>query len=196
MPPAPPNWISLLIAKLCHDLASPLGAMGLGIEILESNPRDQETFQTLKESHQNALIRLKLYQLVFSENPSAGEVCSFLQRLCHLKNVKLQQHGNFPSPPSLLNIITALAYLSVETLINGGTLDLHFDGLHTRFHAYGPRVLWNPSLLKILMDPVVDEKAWETRTAFMGYVRYQCQRINKKIDYHAPDVHTFTLTLL
>ena len=55
----------LVAARICHDLASPLGAMGNGIELLEMMDLQGPEVELLSDSLRGALARLRVLRLAF-----------------------------------------------------------------------------------------------------------------------------------
>lgn len=65
---------TLLCAKICHDLITPVGAIGTGLEFIVGGPNSEnkELQGLLNESAQIAAQRLVLFRCVYgSQNPSA-----------------------------------------------------------------------------------------------------------------------------
>lgn len=57
---------ALLGSRICHDLISPLGAIGNGIELLEmSGAANTPEFQLIKDSVENANARIRYYRVAF-----------------------------------------------------------------------------------------------------------------------------------
>lgn len=65
--PLPPTELSALVsARLCHDLISPMGAIGNGLELLQMTQNDSSAELTLvSESLANALAKLRFYRIAF-----------------------------------------------------------------------------------------------------------------------------------
>lgn len=57
---------ALLGSRICHDLISPLGAIGNGIELLEmSGAANTPEFQLIKDSVESANARIRYYRVAF-----------------------------------------------------------------------------------------------------------------------------------
>jgi histidine phosphotransferase ChpT len=79
---------ALLCSRLCHDLISPVGAVGNGVELLEGAPGvDPEIFGLLNDSARKALAVLGFYRIAFGAAGgdgaalSAGELRQLAQAL-------------------------------------------------------------------------------------------------------------------
>lgn len=61
-----PDLSALVSAKLCHDLISPMGAIGNGLELLElSNAAGSPELELISDSLASALAKLRYYRLAF-----------------------------------------------------------------------------------------------------------------------------------
>lgn len=85
MPETPPSPTSadahdvdmtaLLGSRLCHDLASPLGALNNGVELLElSQAAPSEEMALLRATLDATLARLRFFRLAFGGGSADGEV--------------------------------------------------------------------------------------------------------------------------
>ncbi len=64
--PAAPDLTALVSARLCHDLISPMGAIGNGLELMQlaSTPGPAE-LALVNDSLANALAKLRFYRIAF-----------------------------------------------------------------------------------------------------------------------------------
>ncbi len=60
-----PDLIALLGSRLCHDLVSPIGAIGNGLELLEMSGAGGEEMELIRASLDAALARIKFFRLAF-----------------------------------------------------------------------------------------------------------------------------------
>lgn len=61
-----PDLSALVSAKLCHDLISPMGAIGNGLELLElSDMAGSPELELISDSLASALAKLRYYRLAF-----------------------------------------------------------------------------------------------------------------------------------
>ena len=68
--------IAMVSSRICHDLVSPLGAIGNGIELLGmSAPSQGPEMQLINESVENANARLRFFRIAFGA-ASAEQVIS------------------------------------------------------------------------------------------------------------------------
>ncbi len=74
---------ALLGSRICHDLISPLGAIGNGIELLELSGIDSPELALIREAVADANRRVKLFRLAFGAASEAqmirpGEIAALL----------------------------------------------------------------------------------------------------------------------
>lgn len=64
--PETPDLSALVSARLCHDLISPMGAIGNGLELMQmSGGRSGAEVNLISDSLDNALARLKFFRVAF-----------------------------------------------------------------------------------------------------------------------------------
>lgn len=67
-----PDLLALLGARLCHDLISPIGAIGNGLELLElSGAGGGEEMSLIRSSVDAAMARIRFFRLAFG--PAGGD---------------------------------------------------------------------------------------------------------------------------
>lgn len=142
----------LIASRLCHDLVSPLGAIGNGLELLRMTFPASEEMALLDQAVNAAQARLLLYRLAFG-HADAGQTVSphdMGQALHALETnrpiVVSTQTGALPRPQARR---LALAALCAESALAwGGRVTL--DG-QTLF-AEGKRLRLDPALWQALAD--------------------------------------------
>ncbi|MGB6230378.1 MAG: histidine phosphotransferase family protein, partial [Litorimonas sp.] len=73
----PSGLAALLCARICHDLVSPVGALGTAIEILEDDGNadmHDDALELVKSSSRRAAAKLKFLRLAFGAGGSAPGV--------------------------------------------------------------------------------------------------------------------------
>lgn len=69
------DWSALVGSRLCHDLVSPLGAIGNGVELLQMAGLGGEELALVEQAVQSAQARLRLYRLAFGA-AAEGQDCT------------------------------------------------------------------------------------------------------------------------
>lgn len=145
---------ALLGSRICHDLISPLGAIGNGVELLQmSGLGDSPELSLITESVENANARIKLFRLAFGA-PSPGqhiarsEIRDILAPIGAARRMKI----DWPLDRDLLRDEARLAFLLLlccETMLPwGGQVDVVSDETSLRMRATAERMrdgddLWN-----------------------------------------------------
>lgn len=194
MPFQPQSWIPLLTAKLCHDIASPLGALGLGLEMLKESGVNPEICQTLQDSCEAAQLRLKFYRLFFNEQANLSEAQILLNRMAELKSVKLDWQGLWLEDDRLCSLLLGCTHLALEAILRGGDIKITLaDKIF--LEAQGPVVQWRTEFIEALNDPAKCLKTPDVRLVFISYLHYISKGLDKKIAYLERDGHTFCITI-
>ncbi|MDG1504707.1 MAG: hypothetical protein P8Q19_00750 [Planktomarina sp.] len=63
-----PDTTALVAARMCHDVASPIGAISNGVKLAELQGRTLgEEGQLVKASHNATVAKLKLFRIAFGQ---------------------------------------------------------------------------------------------------------------------------------
>ena len=125
---------ALIGSRVCHDLISPIGAIGNGLELLQMGQPDTPEMQLIAQSVQNATARVKFFRIAFGkaapdQQVNMGEAWSILQDLSGGGRIKYQLDTD--TDPDRAGLQSAfLAALCLETA-------LPFGGEITMSHALG-----------------------------------------------------------
>lgn len=139
--PDPAALAALAASRLCHDLVSPLGAIGNGLELLQMVSAPSPELDLLAEAVAGAQARLRMFRLAFGavangQQVSGPELVAALGALSVSGRIALQANVQAALPRAQARRL-ALAALCAETaLARGGTIGLHPD----RIEARGPRL--------------------------------------------------------
>lgn len=136
----------LIASRLCHDLVSPLGAIGNGIELLRLSLPESEELAMLEQATAAAQARVLLYRLAFGaadpdQMVSEQDLRAALAALATNRPIAVHvETGPLPRPRARA---LALAALCAESAMAwGGQLTLTAQGLH----ATAPRLQNDPAL--------------------------------------------------
>jgi histidine phosphotransferase ChpT len=151
--PKTPALSELVSARLCHDLISPMGAIGNGLELLQlaGGPGGPE-LALVNDSLATALAKLRFYRVAFG--PADAQARQSLEEAAQITDAMF--HGRFtvlwnPGAHDLERPLVRLAYLAIlcleKSLPMGGTvrvaarddaIALRVDGRRTQ----PPAELW------------------------------------------------------
>jgi histidine phosphotransferase ChpT len=161
MPDPSVDFASLLCSRLCHDLMSPVGALGNGLELL-ADERDEDMrarcMELVADSAQASADKLKFFRLAFGaaggtgDDLAASEVRIALEGLARgNKRVELGWLVEAPALPRLpAKLLLNLALLAFDTLVRGGRLDVGVEGPEVVVRAEGPRLVLDAEIRAVL----------------------------------------------
>lgn len=146
---------ALVGSRICHDLISPIGAIGNGMELLSmalpGPAAGEEELALIAESVTQANARIRLFRLAFGAAPpearvAGREICEILAA-CY-GGGRLAVSAAPPADlPRLLAKIALLAVLATETALpRGGRIAVRGTGPEMTLSAEGPRLALDPRL--------------------------------------------------
>ena len=184
----PTAFASLLCSKLCHDLLSPVSALGNGLELLEGETdpvvRDQ-CMGLIGDGIHKTAGKLKFFRLAFGAAGGFGESIP-------THEIRTAIEGMFPPEGRLAlqwmiaadglsrpaaKLLLNLAMIAGEALPRGGTMalgaELAGDRAEIVVRGEGPRITLDASIRAALLG---QEKDVTTRTAMAHLVRTTADR--------------------
>lgn len=195
------DFAGLLCARLCHDLLSPVGALGNGIELLgdEDDPsRQAQCLSLLEESARATANKLTFFRLAFGAAGSFGDRISTAEIATALKGYfapsKPLAVNWFIDPPALpkwlAKIVLNLGGLAGDALVRGGQVDIGLEvgagQVELAVRADGDRLALDPAVRQALSGATVpDDLSIRAVTAFL--VHDLVQRRNGRLQISAPD---------
>lgn len=196
----------LMTAKLCHDIATPLGALGLGLEMALSNERiDQDTQELLLTSSETAKLRLKVYRALLSasgNSPTFSEAKQIITDLCHNSKVRLVFDIKATMLPDGLfcRLVLGASFMVIEALHKGGILAVHikpslnYESMELMLVSEGEMVQLRPGYMEILEGEQA-LKDQSSRTILPFYLKMMAAQYKKKIDCELESHHKLYLTI-
>lgn len=148
---ANPDIASLLGSRICHDLISPLGAIGNGVELLAMTGVGGPELQLIAESVAAASARIRFFRIAFGAADGAqrigrAEILSILEELAQGSRVRCDWQVAGDAARGEVKL-AFLALLCLEAALpRGGTVRIAATGGHWRAEASGPQVRPDPAL--------------------------------------------------
>lgn len=144
---------ALMCSKVCHDLISPVGALGNGIEVMnEDTDPDmrKHAMDLIEASAAQASAKLQFARLAYGASGAAGseidlrEAESVLQNLLSTSKATLNWHAPAETlDKDLVKLLANLVHMAGDTIPRGGeinvTVSLLPDGGLFRIEAKGVR---------------------------------------------------------
>ncbi len=148
-----PDLSSLVAARLCHDLISPMGAIGNGLELLQLAPGGgHDELALVNSSLATALAKVRFYRIAFG--PADAQARQSLEEAAQLTDAMF--HGRFSvlwqsGGPDMTRTVMRMVYLAILCLekslpmggvaridAGDGTIRMTVDGRRTA----PPAELW------------------------------------------------------
>lgn len=132
----------LMCSRFCHDLAAPLGAISIGLDMLEESGAGEASLEDspqkiLKYSVQSAMYKLELIRCLcgygaYSDRPTLGEISQVIDKCFDPDKYtitwpSLQEDFYEQIVGNAARLYLALFMIGVESMPRGGTLSLNND---------------------------------------------------------------------
>lgn len=153
---------ALLGSRICHDLISPIGAIGNGLELLmmEAGGHGPE-MALISESVGHANARIRFFRVAFGaaqgeQRLGRSEVASIISDMTRGGRLSIEWN----SGPDLLRGEVKIAFLLLMCLESamayGGKITVAVDGGRWQIHGEAPKLRLEPALWAVLADPTAD----------------------------------------
>jgi len=178
---------ALLCSRLCHDLLSPVGAIGNGLELLadETDPEMRRSvMDLLEQSARTSAVKLQFYRFAYGSPAALGETVPVDEPRALLEAL-LADNGKVTLDWAVeaqeldraaMKILLVFAALGIAALVRGGTLAV---GAEVRpgdaeteteivVRAGGPRIAFEPAIGRALAGELGEgELSAHTAPAFL-----------------------------
>ena len=146
-----------LAARLCHDLAGPLGTVGGALDLAER--ADAEALALAREATTDLGHRLRLYRACWAEGAGPGsvaELAALALGLAH-RRVRLDVAG-LPGQarmrPEFGRVVLNVLLLAAEGMPRGGTVAIHGDPeAEVAVTLSGLGAAWPPGTAEAIANP-------------------------------------------
>lgn len=154
-----PDLAALIASRICHDLISPIGAIGNGVELLTMGANTPGPEMALiSESVANANARIRFFRISFGaangdQRIARAEVMSILTDLTRGGRIAYQWN----SVADLSRREVRLAFLLLQcletALAYGGKVEVNRDDGGWMISATASRLKIDPALWEVLTEP-------------------------------------------
>ena len=157
--PDKPDLAALLGSRICHDLISPIGAIGNGVELLmmEGSTKSPE-IALISDSVTHANARIRFFRVAFGmsggdQRVGRAEVMAILTDLTRGGRLTI----DWNSPPDLNRRDVKLAFLLIQcletALAYGGNITLTQTEGRWLITGRAPKMKIDPALWEVLVNP-------------------------------------------
>lgn len=136
---------ALIGSRICHDLISPIGAIGNGLELLQMGLPPSPELSLIAESVENANARVRFFRVAFGR-AGAGQPMSLREIDAILRDIsrggRIQMHLVADTSPERTSLRAAfLALMCAETALPlGGDITLTYQSDKWEVLATGRRI--------------------------------------------------------
>lgn len=157
--PEKPDIAALMGSRICHDLISPIGAIGNGVELmmLDGGPPGPE-LTLISESVASASARIRFFRVVFGlasaeQRIDKGEVAGLLADV--MRGGRLTVDWQSQDDLSRREVkLALLLILCLETAMpHGGRITVDLSDGRRILTAHSPRLRIDPDLWEVLSNP-------------------------------------------
>mgnify|MGYP001168285073 FL=1 len=181
-----PDLAALLGSRICHDLISPIGAIGNGVELLmlDGSPQSPE-MALISESVSHANARIKFFRVAFGasggdQRIGRGEVAGILAEMTRGGRVGI----DWQSPADLPRREVKLAFLLIlclETAMShGGRIRVERSDTRWTLTGEAGRLRVDPALWEVLSNPNASADIGPAQVHFL-LVPEECARQHRRL---------------
>ncbi|MGB3556661.1 MAG: histidine phosphotransferase family protein [Jannaschia sp.] len=188
-----PDLVALLGSRLCHDLVSPIGAIGNGLELLELSGGGADEIALIRGSLDAALARIAFFRVAFGKaGPdavlSAREIRDILAAMYRDTRTKVRWTDEEDRPrPEMRLACLALNCIEVATPW-GAVVEVTRNPNAWVFHVDAKRLKIDAPLWQGLGSGVLPKDLKGSEVQF-GILARDCRRMRRPISVSADDSH-------
>ena len=173
------EFAALLCSRLCHDVLSPIGALGNGLELLadeKSEDMRARCLELIADSQRAAAGKLTFFRLAFGSASAfgdaipAGDLRQALEGFMQGKaKVELGWLVDQPRVPrAQARILLNLGLIAYDALVRGGQLDVVVEGGEVVVRAEGTRLVLDAETRAVLAGEGDDGPTARTAPAWLA----------------------------
>ena len=165
-----PDLAALVGSRICHDLISPIGAIGNGVELLALTDGDTGAeMDLISESVQNARARIRYFRIAYGaaseeQSVSRSEILSILAATARGGRINYIWKIEGDQPRRLVRAALLMLQALESTMPLGGDIQITQDGETWVMRAEGPRLN-------------VDQELWDNIAAPQMGFRYTAAHV-------------------
>ena len=167
---------ALLGSRICHDLISPLGAIGNGVELLQlSGLADSPEMALIAESVENANMRIRFFRIAFGaaadgQMVGAREIATVLAPGADGRKIEIDWALEGDQPRTAVKVIFLILQCFETAMPWGGRVKVSHDGDHWKVAGEAERLKVEHGVWELLSNPAaeVDLAAAQVHFALVG----------------------------
>jgi histidine phosphotransferase ChpT len=157
--PEKPDLAALIASRICHDLISPIGAIGNGVELITMEPGGQRPeIALISESVANANARIRFFRISFGaaggdQRIARSEVLSVLTDLSRGGRVSYSWTSASDLPRREVRLAFLLLQCLETAMAYGGKVQITRDDTGWSMVAEATRLKVDAALWEVLTEP-------------------------------------------
>jgi len=155
--PAPARDLSALMgSRICHDLISPIGAIGNGVELLQmSGGAQSPELALIAQSSDSANLRIRFFRVAFGASSPGqtigeNELRDILRPGANLGKVRVGWHPPGAQPRQQVKLALLVLQCFETAMPLGGLVDVQRDGDQWALTGTAERLDVNPPLWRLI----------------------------------------------
>ncbi|UWQ13031.1 histidine phosphotransferase [Aliiroseovarius sp. M344] len=150
---------ALIGSRICHDLISPLGAIGNGVELLQlSGLPDSPEMALIAESVTNANLRIRFFRVAFGaahdgQLIAEGEIRSILAPGVDGRKIDIGWQPVEDQPRTAVKLAFLLLQCFESAMPWGGHIQVTRDETHWQIRGEAEKLKVDPDLWGLLSEP-------------------------------------------
>lgn len=150
---------ALIGSRICHDLISPLGAIGNGVELLQlSGLGDSPEMALIAESVANANQRIRFFRVAFGAAPDGQvvadtEIRTLLEPGVDGRKIEVDWHPEGSQPRSAVKLAFLILQCFESAMPWGGRIHVRREGDHWQISGEAEKMKIDPVLWDMLTTP-------------------------------------------
>lgn len=178
--------LELMSSRMFHDLAGPIGAISNGLEFLEEELVRERALSLIKLSSHEAVVRLKFFRQAYGTVGDSEVFTSSIKNLISdftsLTKVSLLweiAEGSIDS--YLAKALLNLTIISLNSLIQGGSLEFSQKNDKFRMRLIGDNIIFNDETKLLLYGEVISEQLTSANVQIY-YTYLMLEKIKSRIE--------------
>jgi len=158
--PDRPDLAALIGSRICHDLISPIGAIGNGLELLMMDGSySGPEMALISESVTNASARIRFFRVAYGvagpdQRLGRGEVASILSDLTRGGRLRIDWQSAQDLPRADVKVVFLLIQCLENAMAYGGTIEVTVSDGRWIITGRHSKLKIDPTLWEILVNPV------------------------------------------
>ena len=186
--PDTPEFSALIASRICHDLISPIGAIGNGVELLtmETGSAARPELALISASVASANARIRLFRIAFGaattdQRIARNEVLSILTDLGHAGRITHAWTSQGDLSRREVRLIFLLLLCLETALPYGGRVEVTQSEAGWTIRADAQRTKIDPALWALLTDPAALATVGPSQVQF-ALVGRDLARLGRSLD--------------